>query len=121
MKWTKRFNLNSNVRAIVYATIREDSKHRQDTRYNRCAALAIQKAKDDLDIGKASPDIRKIIADKIYQLVADSTPWELLGETYCNRSMFYQHRKHFCYLVADNLGMISDKRRQHNQKKADNG
>ena len=112
----KRFNLNYNERQIVNAIVREDARRRTQSNFNRRGASAIQKAKEDLNIGDVSPDIRADIIDKIYQSIAYSTAWEYLGETYCSRGTFYQHRKQFCYLVADNLGMINEKRREQNGK-----
>lgn len=112
----KRFNLNYNERQIVNAIVREDARRGSTSNFNRRGASAIQKAKDDLNIGDASPDVRSVIIDKIYQSIAYSTAWEYLGETYCSRGTFYQHRKQFCYLIADNMGMINDKRRKANRK-----
>lgn len=112
----KRFNLNYNERQIVNAIVREDARRRTQSNFNRRGASAIQKAKDDLNIGDVSPDVRATIIDKIYQSIAYSTAWEYLGETYCSRGTFYQHRKQFCYLIADNLGMISTGRRKQNGK-----
>lgn len=34
------------------------------------------------------------------------TPWELLGETYCCRRLFYEYRKEFCYLIAVHMEII---------------
>lgn len=110
----KRFNLNYNERQIVHAIVREDARRGTQSNFNRRGASAIQKAKADLNIGDVSPEVRSAIIDKIYQSIAYSTAWEYLGETYCSRGTFYQHRKQFCYLVAENLGMIDERRAKRN-------
>lgn len=117
----KRYNLNYNEKQIVHAIVREDARRGQRSNFNRRSASAIQKAKDDLNIGDVSPEVRQTIVDKIYQSIAYSTPWEYLGETFCSRGTFYQHRKQFCYLVADNMGMIDARRQERNGKGGGNG
>lgn len=112
----KRFNLNYNEQQIVRAIVREDARRGSSSNFNKRGASAIEKAKSDIDIGDASPDVRDTIIDKIYQSIAYSTAWEYLGETYCSRGTFYQHRKQFCYLIALNMGMINDKRKKQNKK-----
>lgn len=107
----KRFFLDYNERQIVHAAVRIDSRRGKKSPFSKRAAEAIRKAKDDMDVGEIAPDVRSVIVEKIYQSIAYSQPWELLGETYCYRGQFYQYRKQFCYLVADNMGLI-DKRRQ---------
>ena len=107
----KRFFLDYNERQIVHAAVRIDSRRGKVSPFSKRTAEAIRKAKDDMDVGEIAPDVRSVIIEKIYQSIAYGQPWELLGETYCYRGQFYQYRKQFCYLVADNMGLI-DKRRQ---------
>ena len=70
------------------------------------ATAAIEKAKKDLELGEVTEEVREIIIQKIYKSLLYNMPWELCGETYCCRSLFYEYRKRFCYLVAQNLGII---------------
>lgn len=108
----KRYFLDYNEKIIIHAIVRNDSKHAgKQSAFRKKAHQAIEKAKDELNIGEMSDDIRRIIIDKIQQSIAYSQPWELMGETYCSRGTFYQYRKQFCFLIADNLGMIDAKRR----------
>lgn len=113
----KRFHLDYDEKQIVYAMIRTDRRNfsrgiRSRSLFEKRAAIAIKKAKEDLDIGDTDPEIRKIIIDKLYQSAAYSQSWEQMGETYCSRGMFYQYRKEFMYLIADNMGLIDGRRRQ---------
>lgn len=111
----KRFFLDYNERQIVHAAVRLDSRRtRKQSAFTQRAADAISKAKDELDVGDISPDVRDVIVEKIYQSIAYGQAWEYLGETYCYRGQFYQYRKQFCFLVADNMGLIDTKRRRQN-------
>lgn len=107
----KRYYLDYNEKQIVHAVIRMNRRSGKASVFAKRGAGAIQKARDDLDVGEISADVRGVIVDKIYQSIAYGQAWELLGETYCSRGMFYQFRKQFCYLVADNLGLIDKQRR----------
>lgn len=117
----KRFYLNYNERQIVHAVVREDARHGRQSNFGRRGASAIDKAKENLDVGDVSSEVRAVIIDKIYQSIAYSTAWEYLGETYCSRGTFYQYRKQFCYLVADSMGMIDTRRQERNRKAGKNG
>jgi len=108
----KRYFLDYNEKQIIHAVVRMDSRHGSASPFLKRGAEAIQKAKDDLDVGEIAPDVRRVIIDKIYQSIAYGQAWELLGETYCSRGMFYQYRKQFCYLVADNMGLIDARRKR---------
>ncbi len=108
----KRYFLDYNEKQIVHAIVRIDSRNGKPSPFSKRGAEAIQKAKDDLDVGEIAPDVRHVIVDKIYQSIAYGQAWELLGETYCSRGMFYQYRKQFCYLVADNMGLIDARRKR---------
>lgn len=107
----KRFFLDYNERQIVHAAVRIASHSGSASPFARQATEAIRKAKDDMDVGNVAPDVRSVIIEKIYQSIAYGQPWEHLGETYCYRGQFYQYRKQFCFLVAENMGLI-DARRQ---------
>ena len=112
----KRYFLDYNERQIVNAAVRLDSRKRgKNSAFARKAAEAVARAKNDLDVGTISPDVRAVIIDKLYQSVAYGQAWEYLGETYCYRGQFYQLRKQFLFLVADNLGMIDTRRRQQSK------
>lgn len=118
-----RFYLDNDEKKIVKAVIHSDEKRQKrqqagkKTPFDTKAAAAIEKAKRDLDLGEATEEVREIIIQKIYKSLLYNTPWELSGETYCCRSLFYEYRKQFCYLVAQNLGII----RQQAGKKATYG
>ena len=108
----KRFFLDYNERQIVHAAVRIDSRIGNPSSFSEQAAEAIRKAKDDMDVGDIAPDVRNVIIEKIYQSIAYSQPWERLGETYCYRGQFYQYRKQFCFLIAENMGLIDARRQQ---------
>lgn len=118
-----RFYLDNDEKKIVKAVIHSDEKRQKrqqagkKTPFDTKAAAAIEKAKRDLDLGEVTEEVREIIIQKIYKSLLYNTPWELSGETYCCRSLFYEYRKQFCYLVAQNLGII----RQQAGKKATSG
>lgn len=102
----KKYYLDYNERQIVHAAVRMNSRRGKTSPFSKRAADAIKKAKDDMDVGEIAPDVRVVIIEKIYQSIAYGQPWERLGETYCYRGQFYQYRKQFCFLVADNMGLI---------------
>lgn len=108
----KRFFLDYNERQIVHAAVRLDSRRGKSSPFSKKAADAIRKAKDELDVGDISPDVQFVIVEKIYQSIAYGQAWEYLGETFCYRGQFYQYRKQFCFLVADNMGLIDARRRK---------
>ena len=113
----KRFFLDYNERQIVHAAVRLDSRRgKKQSTFARKAADAIVKAKDELDVGDIAPDVRDVIVEKIYQSIAYGQAWEYLGETYCYRGQFYQYRKQFCFLVADNMGLIDSRRKKQQGK-----
>lgn len=118
-----RFYLDNDEKKIVKAVIHSDEKRQKrqqagkKTPFDTKATAAIEKAKKDLDLGEVTEEVREIIIQKIYKSLLYNTPWELSGETYCCRSLFYEYRKQFCYLVAQNLGII----RQQEGKKATPG
>ena len=92
----KRFFLDYNERQIVHAAVRLDSRRGKSSPFSKKAADAIRKAKDELDVWDISPDVRDVIVEKIF----------------CYRGQFYQYRKQFCFLVADNMGLIDARRRK---------
>ena len=70
------------------------------------AAEAIKAAKKELPLEGTDPEVRRHIIDKLYTSLLYNTPWELLGETYCCRRLFYEYRKEFCYLIAVHMEII---------------
>lgn len=112
----KKFGLNYDEKQIVYAVVRMDRKNREQgsrktSAFWKRGSEAIRKAEEDIDVGSASPEVRDEIVRKLYQSIAYTQPWELLGETYCSRGTFYSYRKRFCFMIACNMGMIDAKRR----------
>ena len=107
-----RFYLDEDEKKIVKAVIHSDEKRQKRQKagkkapFDTKATAAIEKAKKDLDLGEVTEEVREIIIQKIYKSLLYNMPWELCGETYCCRSLFYEYRKRFCYLVAKNLGII---------------
>ena len=67
-----------------------------------------ERAKEELDLGEVEGNVREVIITKIYESLLYNTPWELMGETYCCRTLFYAYRKQFCYLVALHLGIVEE-------------
>lgn len=106
----KRFNLGYEEKQIVYATIRMSRKNCGSLAYAEKSRAAIEKAEEEFDLGDIPDEVKNHILQKIYQSIAYMQPWELLGETYCSRGMFYQYRKQFCYLVAVKMGIAKKER-----------
>lgn len=117
-----RATLDEDEKRIIRAVIHSDEKRRRrqqakkETAFDRKATAAIAKAKEELDLGEVDQTIRETIIAKIYTSLLYNTPWELMGETYCCRSLFYAYRKQFCYLVALNLGIVEAPRQQAKRK-----
>lgn len=117
-----RATLDEDEKRIIRAVIHSDEKRRRrqqakkETAFDRKATAAIAKAKEELDLGEVDQTIRETIIAKIYTSLLYNTPWELMGETYCCRSLFYAYRKQFCYLVALHLGIVEAPRQQDKRK-----
>lgn len=117
-----RATLDEDEKRIIRAVIHSDEKRRRrqqakkETAFDRKAAAAIAKAKEELDLGEVDQSIRETIIAKIYTSLLYNTPWELMGETYCCRSLFYAYRKQFCYLVALHLDIVEAPRQQVKRK-----
>lgn len=117
-----RATLDEDEKRIIRAVIHSDEKRRRrqqakkETAFDRKATAAIAKAKEELDLGEADQTIRETIIAKIYTSLLYNTPWELMGETYCCRSLFYAYRKQFCYLVALHLDIVEAPRQQAKRK-----
>lgn len=96
------------VKAIVHGDQKRQSRRRagKHTDFDRKAAEAIKAAKKELPLEGADPEVRRHIIDKLYTSLLYNTPWELLGETYCCRRLFYEYRKEFCYLIAVHMEII---------------
>lgn len=110
----KRYHLGYEEKQIVYAVIRMNRKAGGEGRsvFLKRGAEAIAKAREEMEIGDAAPEVRETIIDKIQQSIAYSQPWEHMGETYCSRGTFYQYRKQFAFLVADHMGLTAGQRRR---------
>ena len=96
------------VKAIVHGDQKRQSRRRagKHTDFDRKAAEAIKAAKKELPLEGTDPEVRRHIIDKLYTSLLYNTPWELLGETYCCRRLFYEYRKEFCYLIAVHMEII---------------
>lgn len=96
------------VKAIVHGDQKRQSRRRagKHTDFDRKAAEAIKAAKKELPLKGTDPEARHHIIDKLYTSLLYNTPWELLGETYCCRRLFYEYRKEFCYLIAVHMEII---------------
>lgn len=115
--------LDKDERRIVYSVIRGDLKRQKriksgkGTDFDTKVVEAIEKAKEEVDLGQVEKNIRDVIIEKIYVSIQQGTPWEMLGETYCCRSLFYSYRKRFCYLVAVHLGIkVKCNRKEQKQR-----
>ena len=117
-----RATLDEDEKRIIRAVIHSDEKRqrrqqaKKETAFDRKATAAIAKAKEELDLGEVDQTIRETIIAKIYTSLLYNTPWELMGETYCCRSLFYAYRKQFCYLVALHLDIVEAPRQQAKRK-----
>ena len=105
-------NLDKNTKALVKIIIKDQSgrdKRKSNGRYTAFdtrAQTAVEAAKDKIELQGFSNNARKHVIEKICQSLEDGTPWELLGETYCGRRLFYEYRKEFCFYVAEAMDMI---------------
>lgn len=113
-----RQTLDEDEKRIIRAVIHSDEKRRRrqqarkETAFDRKATAAIARAKEELQLGDVSDEVRETIIEKIYTSLLYNTPWEHMGETYCCRSLFYSYRKQFYYLVALHLEIIEKPRQQ---------
>ena len=107
-----RYKLEEDTKKIVRAIMNGEAKRSRrkrsgnSTEFDRRAEEATQKAKDMMRLPGFDNNTRKRVIDKICESLQYNTPWELLGETYCCRRLFYQYRKEYCYYVALNMGLI---------------
>lgn len=96
------------VKAIVHGDQKRQNRRRngKHTDFDRKAEEAIKAAKRDLPLEGMDHTARAHIIDKIYKSLLYNTPWEMLGDTYCCRRLFYEWRMEFCYLIAVHMGII---------------
>lgn len=96
------------VKAIVQADARRKKRKRSGnyTEFDKKAERAIAAAGEEMELAGYDPAARRQILDKIYESLIYNTPWEMLGETYCCRRLFYEYRKEYCYRVAVHMGII---------------
>lgn len=106
------YKLDKNTKTIVRAIMKDQEKRDrrkytgQYTVFDRKADAAIEQAKEKIALQGFGEETRNQVIGKICQSLKDNTPWELLGETYCCRRLFYEYRQEFCYRVAAAMGMI---------------
>lgn len=98
------------VKAIVHGDQKRQGRKRKGkhTNFDRQAEEAIKAAKRDLPLEGMDQTARRHIIDKIYKSLLYNTPWEMLGDTYCCRRLFYEYRMEFCYLIAVHMGIIEE-------------
>ena len=96
------------VKAIIHGDQKRQSRKRagRETNFDRMAEEAIKEAKKELPLEGMEETARRHVLTKIYSSLLYNTPWELLGETYCCRRLFYEYRMEFCYLVAVHMHII---------------
>lgn len=96
------------VKAIVHGDQKRQSRRRagKHTDFDRRAEEAIAAAKRELALEGMDQTARRYVIDRIYKSLLYNTPWELLGDTYCCRRLFYEYRMEFCYLIAAHMGII---------------
>lgn len=107
-----RYNLDTHTKAIVYVIIKDqparDARKRKGryTKFDKRADAAVTRAREQIKLRGYGKDVREQMIEKIQCSIRDNTPWEMLGEVYCGRRMFYEHRKEFCYYVAAAMDMV---------------
>lgn len=95
------YKLDKNTKTIVRAIMKDQEKRDrrkhtgQYTAFDRRADKAIEEAKENIGLQGFTGSTRDQVIGKICQSLKDNTPWELLGETYCCRRLFYEYRKEF--------------------------
>ena len=110
------YKLDKNTKTIVRAIMKDQEKRDrrkhtgQYTAFDRKVDKAIEEAKENIGLQGFTGSTRDQVIGKICQSLKDNTPWELLGETYCCRRLFYEYRKEFCYHVAASMDMIGSRK-----------
>lgn len=97
------------VKAIIHGDQKRQSRKRtgKHTPFDLLVEEAIKAAKRELPLDGMDAAARCHIIEKIYKSLLYNTPWEMLGDTYCCRRLFYDYRMEFCYLVAVHMDIIS--------------
>ena len=100
------------VKAIIHGENRRKARKQkgQQTSFDRTIDAAIKTAKKELTTALAKEmelDPCRKLVDSIYKSLLYNTPWELAGETYICRRLYYNYRTELCYLIAVNLDLIS--------------
>lgn len=104
--------IDEDTKKIVKAIVHGDKKRQirrkkgRHTEFDIKAEEAIRAAQQELPLDGIDREARRRITEKIYTSLLYNIPWELLGETYCSRRLFYKYRMEFCYLIAVNMGII---------------
>ncbi|MDL2250465.1 hypothetical protein LJC51_07430 [Lachnospiraceae bacterium OttesenSCG-928-J05] len=109
-----KYKLDSKSKKIVKAIMARDEERQQRqqsgvaTDFDNTVKAAIAYATKHITLEGVTPSARTHIIAKLYKSLADGTPWEHLGDTYCCRRLFYQYRTEYCYLVASHMGIIRE-------------
>jgi len=113
-----RYAVDNDEKKIVCAVLHSDERRRKritngkGSPFDKQAAAAVDRAKERFDIPDTTQAVRDEILRKVIRSLADRTPWEKIGETYCCRELFYKYRKQFLYLCAVELGLRKRTRQQ---------
>lgn len=96
------------VKAIIHGDVKRQKRIRagQPTSFDVKASKAIEEARRALELPGYEEQIREVVINKIYESLLYNTPWELLGETYCCRRLFYEYRMKFMYLIAIDMDIV---------------
>ena len=84
----------------------------KETPFDRKADTAISKAMERFLV-KEMPDeeARGKVRERVLFSLITGTPWEMCGETYTGRRLFYTYRKRLVRLVAEEMGMTRTRRK----------
>lgn len=99
------------VRAVLHSEDKRARRRRQgtSTEFDRRAAVAIAKAKKEIDLNGFEGEARRDMIQKIIMSLQYNMPWELMGEVLCCRRLFYEYRMEFCWHIAKNMGIVEDR------------
>ena len=84
----------------------------KETPFDRRADAAINKAMERFLLRELpDEDARRQVRERVLFSLITGTPWEMCGETYTGRRLFYTYRKKFVRLVAEEMGMTRTRRK----------
>ncbi len=84
------------------------------TEFDERAESAIRAAKADLRLDGYNATARRHIVRKLHESIEHNTPWEMLGNTYCGRRLFYRIRQQYMLLIAKHMGLTNGADREEN-------